>query len=152
VEGWEIDGNNVLDVYAAVKIAVDRARNGEGPFMLIAETFRMGGHATHDEREARETFPAELFERWGKRDPIGMYEAYLIESGLDLERGTRARRGPRERNAALLRRIEERVIAEVDRAAQEALSSARDCMPKPESAAEGAYAQPLEAFIKITSL
>jgi TPP-dependent pyruvate/acetoin dehydrogenase alpha subunit len=154
VEGWEMEGNNVLDVYAAVKMAVDRARNGEGPFMLIAETFRMGGHATHDEREARQTFPAELFERWGKRDPIGMYETYLIESDLDLESGTRARRSKnlRERNAALLRSIEERVIAEVDRAAQEALSSARAHMPRPESAAEGVYAQPLEAAVKITSL
>jgi TPP-dependent pyruvate/acetoin dehydrogenase alpha subunit len=66
-----MDGNNVLDVYAATKLAVDRVRNGEGPMLLIAETFRMGGHATHDEHEARQLFPPETFEYWGKRDPIG---------------------------------------------------------------------------------
>src|SRR5262249_39214087 len=57
VEGWGFDGNNVLDAYAAVKVAADRARRIDtaqrGPFLLVAETFRMGGHATHDEREAR---------------------------------------------------------------------------------------------------
>src|SRR5262249_36585749 len=76
VEGWGFDGNNVLDAFAAVKIAADRARQTEsvdrGPFLLVAETFRMGGHATHDEREARNTFQSELFQYWGKRDPIGL--------------------------------------------------------------------------------
>ncbi|HEY7543615.1 MAG TPA: thiamine pyrophosphate-dependent dehydrogenase E1 component subunit alpha, partial [Blastocatellia bacterium] len=83
VEGWAMDGNNVLDVYAAVKLAADGCREGRGPFMLVAETFRMGGHATHDEREARETFAKELFEHWGKRDPIGLFETYLIEGVID---------------------------------------------------------------------
>src|SRR5256884_8393919 len=72
--GAQFDGNNVLDAYATTKLAADRCRRGEGPALLVAETFRMGGHATHDEREARETFPAELFQQWGKRDPIGLYE------------------------------------------------------------------------------
>ncbi|HXG64558.1 MAG TPA: thiamine pyrophosphate-dependent enzyme, partial [Blastocatellia bacterium] len=89
VEGWGVDGNNVLDVYASVKLAADACRaageEGRGPFLLIAETFRMGGHATHDEREARATFAADLFEHWGKRDPIGLFETWLIEGELDLE-------------------------------------------------------------------
>ncbi|MEJ2677655.1 MAG: thiamine pyrophosphate-dependent dehydrogenase E1 component subunit alpha, partial [Gemmatimonadota bacterium] len=38
------DGNHVLDVYAAVKLAVDRARSGGGPTLLVVDTFRMGGH------------------------------------------------------------------------------------------------------------
>jgi len=37
--------------------------------MLVTNTFRMGGHATHDEREARATLPAAAFAAWGKRDP-----------------------------------------------------------------------------------
>src|SRR6266704_3269995 len=52
--GEQFDGNNVLDAYAATRIAAERCRRGEGPAMLVAETFRMGGHATHDEREARD--------------------------------------------------------------------------------------------------
>lgn len=127
IEGASFDGNNVLDAYAAAKIAADACRQGRGPVLLVAETFRMSGHATHDEREARETFAAELFELWGKRDPIGLYETYLIES--------------KGQSADTLRSIEERVIREVDEAAEEALASARGKMPLPESAAEGVYSK-----------
>jgi TPP-dependent pyruvate/acetoin dehydrogenase alpha subunit len=149
VEGSGYDGNNVLDAYAAVKLAANACRadamvkpsNRRGPFLLIAETFRMGGHATHDEREARETFDKHLFEYWGKRDPIGLFENYLIEGTLDLETGQRLRRIPtsRARNAEQLLRAEERVTAEVERATHEALAS-RALIPLPESAAEGVYA------------
>jgi TPP-dependent pyruvate/acetoin dehydrogenase alpha subunit len=143
VDGAAFDGNNVLDAFAAVKLAADACRQGRGPFLLVAETFRMSGHATHDEREARVTFAAELFERWGKRDPIGLYEAYLIEGAIDLQNGERLESpGSRsERNADTLRRIEERVIREVDEAAEEALRSARAGMPLPETAAEGVYSK-----------
>jgi TPP-dependent pyruvate/acetoin dehydrogenase alpha subunit len=123
--GGVFDGNHVLDAYAAARQAVDRARSGGGVSLLVAETFRMGGHATHDEREARDTFPAELFQRWGRRDPIGLYEEWLVEQGIGRDR---------------LERIEERVAAEVDAAAEEALASREDGMPVPESAAEWVYA------------
>jgi TPP-dependent pyruvate/acetoin dehydrogenase alpha subunit len=144
IEGDHFDGNNVLDAYAAVKAAVEGCRAGRGPYLLIAETFRMGGHATHDEREARATFAPELFEHWGKRDPIGLFEVYLIEGDLDLETGERASRSAdlRDRNAEALRKVEARVIAEVEAAAQEALASSRQLMPRPESASEGVYAEP----------
>src|SRR5262245_322300 len=146
VEGWGFDGNNVLDAYAAVKIAADRARHPEsgdrGPFLLVAETFRMGGHATHDEREARKTFPADLFEYWGKRDPIGLFETYLIEGDLDLGTGRRDRKGAfSQSNSSLLLEVEQKIIGEVERAAEEALESRRSRMPVPESAATGVFSQ-----------
>jgi TPP-dependent pyruvate/acetoin dehydrogenase alpha subunit len=111
--------------------------------LLIADTFRMGGHATHDEREARATFDATLFSHWGKRDPIGIYETYLIESTMDLESGRRAKHidGLRERNAEVLRSVESRVTKEVEQAAREALESAHTNMPTGESAADGLYAE-----------
>jgi pyruvate dehydrogenase E1 component alpha subunit/2-oxoisovalerate dehydrogenase E1 component alpha subunit len=142
VAGGAFDGNNVLDTFAAVKIAADLCRKGEGPVLLVAETFRMGGHATHDEREARVTFDQELFEQWGKRDPIGLFETYLIEGKLDLESGSHAGRSNelREKNMRILAASEQRVIEEVERAAEEALASKRDRMPKPEAAADGVYA------------
>jgi TPP-dependent pyruvate/acetoin dehydrogenase alpha subunit len=118
------DGNNVLDAYAATALAAERCRRGEGPAMLVAETFRMGGHATHDEREARETFPAELFRTWGKRDPIGLYEEYLKAEG---------------RSDAELAEVEAGVTAAVEEAAQHALAS-RERMPPGESALEGVLA------------
>jgi len=124
VWGASFDGNNVLDAHAATRIAAERCRNGNGPAILIAETFRMGGHATHDEREARETFPAELFRTWGMRDPVGLYEEYLKEEGV---------------NAKALGEIEREITEQVERAAAEALAS-REKMPKGETALDGVYA------------
>ena len=125
VWGATFDGNNVLDAYAATRIAAERCRKGNGPALLIAETFRMGGHATHDEREARETFPAELFKSWGKRDPIGLYEEYLKEEGVT----TKA-----------LGEIEREITEQVELAAAAALAS-REKMPKGETAVDGVYAK-----------
>src|SRR6266404_2162708 len=143
VEGAAFDGNNILDAHAATKLAAHACREGRGPVLLIADTFRMGGHATHDEREARATFDATLFSHWGKRDPIGIYETYLIESAMDLESGRRAKHidGLRERNAEVLRNVESRVIKEVEQATREALESAHINMPTGESAADGVYAE-----------
>jgi TPP-dependent pyruvate/acetoin dehydrogenase alpha subunit len=115
IPSWSCDGNNVLDVYAATKLAATLCRAGHGPAAIVAETFRMGGHATHDEREARATFPAELFEAWGRRDPVGLFEAYLIGTGLP---------------ASSLEDIEAEVTQEMDRAAEEALES-KDRVPPP---------------------
>ena len=78
----------------------------------------MGGHATHDEREARETFAPELFEAWGRRDPIGLFEAYLMGRGI---------------GEAVLVDIEIEVTDEMDQAADEALES-KDMIPPPEQA------------------
>ncbi|MDZ7778591.1 MAG: thiamine pyrophosphate-dependent dehydrogenase E1 component subunit alpha [Gemmatimonadota bacterium] len=118
IDSWSCDGNNVLDVYAATRLAVARCRVGRGPAAIVVDTFRMGGHATHDEREARETFPGELFEHWGRRDPVGLFEAYLEGRGLAPE---------------TLIEIEREVTDEMDRAADEALAS-RDRIPPPEQA------------------
>jgi 2-oxoisovalerate dehydrogenase E1 component len=84
----------------------------------------MGGHATHDEREARDTFPSELFKMWGKRDPIGMYEEYLKEEGVP---------------AKVLGEVEVEITEHVERAAAEALAS-REKMPAGETALGGVYA------------
>jgi len=125
VAGGSFDGNHVLDGYAATRIAAERARSGGGVTLLVANTFRLGGHATHDEREARAIFPPEVFAYWGKRDPIGLYEAWLEEEGV-----------PRTR----LEEIEAEVSVEVDAAAEEALRSRDTAMPKGEEAAVGVYA------------
>ncbi len=125
IAGGVFDGNNVLDGWAATRLAADRCRAGEGPVMLIAETFRMGGHATHDEREARETFPPEWFAEWGKKDPVGLYEEWLKCHGV---------------TEAKLAEIEAGVEAEVQAAEEDALTSRETRMPKPESALEGLYA------------
>jgi TPP-dependent pyruvate/acetoin dehydrogenase alpha subunit len=143
VEGSLFDGNHVLDAYAAVRLAADGCREGRGPFLLIAETFRMGGHATHDEREARATFDSQLFAGWGKRDPIGLFETYLTEGPVDLESGKPAppEQATRARNIALLQQTEARIIQEIEQAERDALASRTTETPRPESAATGVYAE-----------
>lgn len=123
--GGVFDGNNVLDAWAATALAVERCRRGEGPALLVAETFRMGGHATHDEAEARRTFAGDMFARWGKRDPIALYEEYLTASGVAPE---------------TLESIEREVEHEIDEAAGAALASRQERMPAPASALEDLYA------------
>ena len=124
------DGNNVLDVFAATRQAADLCRQDRGPVILTAHTFRMGGHATHDEQEARSLFPAETFEYWGKRDPIGCFEAHLISHGTDAGRNGRI-------SPSTLERIEAEIIREVDAAAEEALKSRELQPPRPEEAEGG---------------
>jgi TPP-dependent pyruvate/acetoin dehydrogenase alpha subunit len=124
VTGFSCDGNNVLDTYAATKLAADLARSGHGPAIVFAETFRMGGHATHDESEARRIFAAEVFQYWGKRDPIGMYESYLEHH--DVPRRT-------------LEETEQRVIEELAAAEKDALESRDKKMPRPASVIQGVY-------------
>jgi TPP-dependent pyruvate/acetoin dehydrogenase alpha subunit len=125
VAGGRFEGNHVLDALAAARLAADRARAGEGATLLVTDTFRMGGHATHDEREARSLFEADIFRQWGMRDPVGMYEAWLEGEGI---------------SRAALESIEAEVTAEVDAAAEEALRSRDAAMPRGETAAAGVYA------------
>jgi TPP-dependent pyruvate/acetoin dehydrogenase alpha subunit len=114
LRGALADGNNVLDVYAATRLAADHARAGGGATLLVVDTFRMGGHATHDEVEARSTFPPSLFEEWGRRDPVGMFEEYLVAEGV-----------PRQR----LEEVEAEVTAEVEAAAEAALEKRAERTP-----------------------
>ena len=118
IEPLRCDGNNVLDVYAAAALAREQCLAQGGPAVIVAETFRMGGHATHDEREARDTFAAELFEHWGKRDPVGLYECWLLERGFPQSR---------------LEEVEAAAESAVSEAAERALGS-RDSQPSPEHA------------------
>ncbi len=131
---FTVDGNNVLDVHAATLRAVAACRDGRGPMMILAETFRMGGHATHDEREARRMLDPALFETWGRRDPVGMYEEYLAGLGRPLvpSDGQVAGPGanPEEWNRAVLQRIETETLQEVDTAEEEALRSLETSIPE----------------------
>jgi TPP-dependent pyruvate/acetoin dehydrogenase alpha subunit len=125
VWGGACDGNNVLDAYALTCLAVARCRRGEGPALLVADTFRMAGHATHDEAEARATLDPALFTHWGARDPIALYEEYLVSAGVTRE---------------TLAVAEEDVAAEVAAAEQDALASRRSRLPAGADAVDGVYA------------
>jgi acetoin:2,6-dichlorophenolindophenol oxidoreductase subunit alpha len=62
-----IDGNDVVAVHDTVKVAVDRARAGDGPTVIEALTYRQYGHSRADPAKYR---PAGELERWMQRDPL----------------------------------------------------------------------------------
>ncbi len=140
IPSQSVDGNNVLDMYGATRIAAARCRAGEGPQLIEARTFRMGGHATHDVREARGMFEAERFDYWGRRDPIGLYEEYLANGSIDLGHPSDA--DLEIRNRAALEAVEREVETDVEEAARVALASRDRRMPRPETTASNVYAEP----------
>ncbi len=150
VKGYLCDGNHVLDVYAATTQAVSDCRKGRGPVLLLANTFRMGGHATHDEAEARQLVPAAIFRHWGERDPLGLYEAWLERSALVLEEGLEGTglgdlpESRPARNRAVLEHVSRAVAEEVELAAAAALESRAAHMPDGTDVDHGVYARPIE--------
>jgi len=122
--GVSVDGNDVEAVFEAARVAAERARNGEGPTLIECHTMRMHGHGAHDDMSY---VPEELFEEWGKRDPIDRYvERLTAEHGFSSDEIDEVRRG---------------VEAEVEEAARRALDSP---MPEPEMATEGVFADAWE--------
>lgn len=80
VPGIQVDGNDVLAVYAAAKEAVDRARSGGGPTLIESVTYRMGVHTTADDPKKYRT--EEEVDQWLKRDPLVRFQKYLVDRGL----------------------------------------------------------------------
>ena len=78
--GVRVDGNDVLATYAVTKAALQRARDGEGPTLVEAYTYRMGAHTTTDD-PTRYRLSDEV-EKWKLRDPIARVEVYLKRHGL----------------------------------------------------------------------
>ncbi|MGH2497317.1 MAG: pyruvate dehydrogenase (acetyl-transferring) E1 component subunit alpha [Ktedonobacteraceae bacterium] len=78
--GEQVDGMDVIAVYEAVKRAVERARNGEGPTLLEVKTYRFRGHSMTDPAYYR---TREEEHQWrNTRDPIGIFEKKLLEQGV----------------------------------------------------------------------
>jgi len=77
--GLRVDGNDVLACLAVTRQALKAAREGQGPTLIEAFTYRMGAHTTTDD-PTRYRVAAEL-EAWKLRDPIERVKAYLLRSG-----------------------------------------------------------------------
>jgi pyruvate dehydrogenase E1 component alpha subunit len=80
VPGIQVDGNDVLAVYAAAREAVDRARSGDGPSMIECVTYRMKMHTTAD--DPKRYRKEEEVEKWKKHDPISRFQKYLKDKAL----------------------------------------------------------------------
>jgi acetoin:2,6-dichlorophenolindophenol oxidoreductase subunit alpha len=94
IPGVTIDGNDVEGVYDTVTDAVDRARRGEGPTLVEAETYRWKGHSKSDKNAYRSK---DEIAAWRERDPIVRFEQAVIERGvLDESATTRIREEAQE--------------------------------------------------------
>ncbi|HMZ90121.1 MAG TPA: dehydrogenase E1 component subunit alpha/beta [Chitinophagales bacterium] len=74
-----VDGNNILDMVAALEECRAYCINEQKPVLLECMTFRMRGH---EEASGIKYVPKELIEMWGKKDPVQNYEQYLLESAI----------------------------------------------------------------------
>jgi 2-oxoisovalerate dehydrogenase E1 component alpha subunit len=123
IPSLRVDGNDILAVTAATRVALDRARNGGGPTFMEAVTYRMGPHTTADD-PTRYRRPEEL-ETWRARDPIDRLATHL-------------------RNADVLDDAAEAVVQQ--RAAAAAADLRSGCLaltdPEPLSIFDHVYAEP----------
>ena len=80
IPGLQVDGNDVLAVYAACSEAAERARAGDGPTLIECVTYRLGVHTTADDPTKYRT--AEEVAAWEKKDPLTRFTAYLKKKRL----------------------------------------------------------------------
>jgi pyruvate dehydrogenase E1 component alpha subunit len=106
IPGVTVDGNDPVAIYAAARTAIERARQGDGPTLLEAKTFRFFGHVFGD---------ADAYMAKGEkeaamaRDPVPAFRAWLLQQ--------------KHADEAMLAEIEARIDAEIDAAVQFALTS-----------------------------
>ncbi len=105
VPGVRVDGNDLEAVYQATRHAVDRARAGDGPSLVEAETYRWRGHSKSDRQRYR---TREEVEAWKARDPIRRYAERLATAGvLTADEARRLEAEAREEIEAAVRYAEE---------------------------------------------
>ncbi len=117
--GFKVDGNDVVEVFEVTSEAVDRARNGKGPTLIDAITYRWDGHYVGDPAVAR---PEGELEEWKKKDPIAGLRKKLFEEGI--------------LNEEMVQEIAKRIEIEIEEAVDFGKKSP---FPPPEDAFTGVY-------------
>jgi 2-oxoisovalerate dehydrogenase E1 component len=79
IEGVQVDGNNILETYTTIKSLAESIRKKPRPVLLECITFRMRGH---EEASGTKYIPQNLFEEWGKKDPVINFENYLLQEKI----------------------------------------------------------------------
>jgi 2-oxoisovalerate dehydrogenase E1 component len=75
----QVDGNNIIDVYNAVRKAAESIRKRPRPILMEFMTFRLRGH---EEASGTKYYPDGIIQEWEKKDPVDNYEAWLFERGI----------------------------------------------------------------------
>jgi len=119
IPGVVVDGNDVLAVFEAARVAVERARRGEGPTLLECKTYRLKGHSRFDPAAYR---PKDEVNEWLKKDAIARFQAKLLEMGIITE--------------SEIQRTVERARNDVEEATKFALESP---LPEPDEALDDVY-------------
>ncbi len=101
-----VNGNDVLEVYRAVKEAREYVASGNGPMLVVENTYRISGHSKSDGNLYRSK---DEIESWKKKDPIKAFRKYLLNKGLASE--------------AELDAIEAQAVKDIDEAEEFARSS-----------------------------
>ena len=83
IKGQTIDGNDVIGVYSAVNSLAKKIRKKPEPVLLECMTFRMRGH---EEASGTKYVPQNLFDEWGKKDPIARLEKRLKKEGIESDK------------------------------------------------------------------
>jgi len=125
VPGMQVDGNDVLAVYAAAQEAVERARSGEGPTLIENVTYRLSMHTTSDDPDRYRN--EEEVEKWEARDPIPRFQGYLKQKEL--------------LNDDEIASLEEEIDAEIKEAVKRAEEQMKDLDQEPLSMFEHLYAE-----------
>jgi 2-oxoisovalerate dehydrogenase E1 component alpha subunit len=120
--GVSVDGNDVLAVYEAAKMAVQRARDGDGPTFIEARTYRLVPHTSDD--DDRRYRSREEVEEWKKKDPLIRFSAWIEEHGVA--------------DRSELDALREKVAGEVDEASEYAENAP---MAEPESVLRHVYVE-----------
>ena len=79
MDAFQIDGNNILEVYHAVQQIASSLREKPRPFLLECVTFRMRGH---EEASGTKYYPEGLQDKWAIKDPVDNYERYVLNEGV----------------------------------------------------------------------
>jgi 2-oxoisovalerate dehydrogenase E1 component len=79
IEGVQIDGNNILEVFDTISSIAERIRKDPRPVLVECLTFRMRGH---EEASGTKYVPQELFDQWAIKDPVKNFETYLLEQNV----------------------------------------------------------------------
>ena len=84
--GVLVDGQDVMAMHEATVVAIQRARAGEGPSLIEAQTYRYEDHSEGLNRILREPYRTdEEVEQWKERDPISLHSTWLKEQGVATE-------------------------------------------------------------------
>ncbi|MFD0939154.1 alpha-ketoacid dehydrogenase subunit alpha/beta [Pedobacter boryungensis] len=79
IEGIQLDGNNILEVYDTINEVASSIRQNPRPVLIECLTFRMRGH---EEASGTKYVPQHLFDEWTKKDPVKNFEEYLVAQNI----------------------------------------------------------------------